>query len=53
MCRLDAADLAQVMFGGTNVNKDVAALSRGPPHILVRILDQILNPESRPADPAL
>jgi len=28
----------QVMFGGTNVNKDVAALTRGPPNILVRWL---------------
>ena len=23
------------MFGGTNINKDVSALNRGPPNILV------------------
>ncbi len=27
----------QVMFGGTNINKDVSALNRGPPNILVGI----------------
>ncbi len=27
--------LVQVMFGGTNINKDVSALNRRPPNILV------------------
>ena len=27
--------LLQVMYGGTNINKDVSALNRGPPQILV------------------
>lgn len=27
--------MVQVMFGGTNINKDVSSLNRGPPHILV------------------
>ena len=36
-------ELMQVMFGGTNINKDVSALNRGPPHILVgRLLFSIL-----------